>query len=307
MVKPLVDVFKTFNNLVWRDQQLPCIALSYGFSQEHAEQKFIFRDTPLIQSVGRSSQTFRYTIPFRQNIAIKFTDLWTDAFPQFLEACLDRSADTLIDPIHGSIKAKVTQFSYDIQAAQSRDGVDVQVEFVESPDDTAQDAAPRITLDAAKGDAGAFDRQIATVDWAQTVPPEPTVDIFNVVSGLSDQVSANINKIGATLDRIAYQVDKTQDSLEKLGNVKNWSAIQAGKRLKQSCNNSKKLLGAKGKILRTYITPQQITLPVLAVRLQTTTQDLLNLNPSLARSPSVRANTAITYLADNSDGGFIKV
>lgn len=120
----------------WRGIGFPFTGTrDFGFQQEQAQHRFIFRDQQLIESLGRQNPTFRYTIPFREGVQRPpWRNLFTKVYPLFIDACQDRSAGELVDPIHGTFRAKCVSLSESL-SVEGKDGVDVTVEFVFAPED----------------------------------------------------------------------------------------------------------------------------------------------------------------------------
>lgn len=130
-----MDIIAQLQDASWRGIKFPFTGTrDFGFQQDQAQHRFIFRDQQLIESLGRQNPTFRYTIPFRENVRRPpWGNLFTRVYPDFLEACLDRSAGELVDPIHGTIRAKCVSLQESL-SVEGKDGVDVVAEFVFSPE-----------------------------------------------------------------------------------------------------------------------------------------------------------------------------
>lgn len=125
----------------WRGVKFPFQGTrDFGFQQDQAQHRFIFRDEQLIESLGRQNPTLRYSIPFYEGIRqFGWKALFTSVYPSFLAACLDRSAGELVDPVHGTLRAKCVSFAEGLDVGR-QDGVGVQVEFISAPEDSATDA-----------------------------------------------------------------------------------------------------------------------------------------------------------------------
>lgn len=291
-----LDVKSTLIAFSFRGIQVPCISTRYGFSQEAASQKYLFKDEGLIQSLGRTNQTFSYELLFDQAVAIPgYEDLFVSTLAEFIDACKDSSAGVLEDPIHGALPAKCASLSY-VNDSIQRSGIVVSAEFIHAPaDTTSTNPTEIITPLGVSSAAGAFDNLAAKVDWQQEPSPEPTVDILDALTILPNAIDMNINKVAAGMERIRAKMDKVQRSLERVGDVKNWAVWRASQNLKAAAIQTQRNLGADGKLVRQYITKQETTFTGLTKILKNSTQDLLRLNPRLARRTTILANTVVRY------------
>lgn len=294
----MTDVLKQFSPAAWRDIEFPITARDYGFSQQHASHKYIFRDNALIESLGRENPTYRYTIPFREDIAIgRYENLFTAVYPDFLAACQDRSEGILDDPFHGGIQCKCASLREIVDVGR-RDGIDVEVEFIvaPSPSQLLEDLGTRISTRAgAEGMAGALDAEVALVDWQQELPPEPTLDPFSAIASIGDQIAAAGNRIGATMADVAFRAEKAADSVNRLRNPKLAPLAQQARRLAAAALD---LADAPPELTRQigdYIVPAEIGVIALAGRLRMSVEDFLKLNPGLPRTGRVPAGKRVRY------------
>ncbi len=254
----------------------------------------------MLESLGRKAKTFSYKIPFRDGIFLsQYENAFTDIFPLFIVACLDRTAGILVDPILGEQPALVSQFSYDLDALK-KDGVDVDVEFIHAPVDYFK-GDDRPTVQALSTQAADMDNRAATVNWGAQTPPTSFKDPITAITSLSDQITGNVDRMAATLDSVSFKLQKMNQSLQKLGNVKNWSVIRATKNLQATLLDTKQTLGGgpSGKQLHTFITTVPIGVTVLANQLGVSSANLISMNPTLAQSPKVPAGVSVRYFTGN--------
>jgi hypothetical protein len=273
----------------------------YGFTHEQAEKRFLFVAAQIVETIGRKNPTYKYVIPFREDIAKgPWKNLYTQVYPDFLDACLDQSRGVLVDPAHGALPAKCVSLR-EILSVNKRDGVDVEVEFIYSPaeGDVLQDPGATIrTLEGAQASAGALDRAVAKVPFNQQTPPEPTISPLDAVSAVTTQVSVARNKIAAAFADAAFRVEKASASIDKLKDPTNQPIIQQAARLRDA------LIGFEDRAdptgvhpLRRVTTASDLTVSALASKLGMSLDDLVRLNPWLARSPFVPSGTQIRVFA----------
>lgn len=299
----MTDMLRRLEVASWRLIEFPITSRDYGFQQGQARHRFIFRDDEIVESIGRENPTYRYTIPFREDLARgRWQNLFTVVYPQFLEACQDRSRGVLSDPIHSSIKAKCVSLREVMDIAGRRDGIDVEAEFIYAPEqsDLPPDLTHSIdTVQGAEGMAGALDREIDVIHWQGEPPPEPTKDPFSFIASIGDQVEGAQNKITAKLHDAAFRAEKAAAAIDKLKNPRLAPVRQAARRvqaaavglLESGLQNGKR--GAR--VMRTLRVPFATTVLALAAKLGVSTAELLRMNPGLSRSPRVEAGTLVTY------------
>lgn len=298
----MTDVLRNLPSHSFKGIAFPVVQSDFGFSLEIAERKFLFKNDPLPQNLGRKSRTFRYTACFSEDIVRgPYSHLFSQTYSQFQKACADGVTGELLDAVEGVFQAKCSSFSYGVNPSEHRDGIWVEVEFVHDPgeaDETEQQATV-YTLSQTSDQAGALDNLAAKVDWKQEIPPKPFKDPFTAISSAANQINTNISQTAAKLDSVAFKINKMNASLEKLADVKNYPVIRSSNNLKFAVNRTKANLTANGKIVRNLTTSAPVTLSVLAAELKMPIKELLSLNPTLSNSPLVPANTKVKYTASS--------
>jgi hypothetical protein len=287
-----IDVLKDLQRLTWRGISVPVTARTVNFSHDDVRHKFEFRDGQIVESTGVQNYTFRYTVPFRQGIRRgQYANLFTDVLPRFIVACRNRSADTLIDPVLGSFRARVLTFS-DETDVNRRDGDDVTVEFIEAPllNDSAVENE---NANAVKSQALVLDTEVEKVDWEQVESPEPTVNPLSAVAGLGRQIERQGLKLSAALEDTAYRAEQVTDAIDALEDPEAWTIRRSSRRLRDSSlQMAKRAQDPLGNV-KTVTQNYGATLADVASNFGMTLSELLQLNPALARAPFVAANTAI--------------
>lgn len=281
----------------WRGIEFP-IQGERQFSFDHDDQKIriLFRDDQLIESLGRTSPTYTYSIPFREGIARHWVHAFTEIYPRFLEACLDRSRGDLFDPLHGVVPAKCTQFS-EVLSMTKRDGVDVQVSFVKAPlqDEIATPDPGAIlkTLFSAHEAAGAFDRQVKIVHWQQEQPPEPTLNIFDAVTGIGNQLEATEGRFQSAMDDLAFRMEKTDATIRRLKDPSLEPLRRSARRLNLAARRLHESSSTPPNPTMVVRVVGDVGLVALALAYGLTPAELIAQNPGLARQPRVRSGTRI--------------
>lgn len=297
----MTDVLVQLQRASWRGIEFPVLSRGFGFQQENSETKFIFRDKALIESLGQKNPTWRYTIPFREDIAKgPWVNLFTVVYPKFLAACVDRSRAELIDPVHGFKPAKCVSLSETL-SPQRRDGIDVEVEFIEAPPEKPETAVrvPK-TLQGAVGMAGQLDRQLRAVNRQfQKPPPEPKNSPLDALSSVTDQVSVGIDKVTAAFADAAFRVEKSVASLQELKSVSVAPTMLQAKRLQYAILQLEEETDPTGaRVTRRLTTGVDYSIAALSMRLGMSIQELIRLNPFLRRTPLVKAGTELRVTAE---------
>lgn len=282
----------------WRKISFPITGREYGFQQEQAAHRYLFRDDKLIESIGRDNPTYRFTIPFREDITVNgWENLFTVVYPDFLTACQDRTRDTLTDPFHGPIPAKCVSLR-ELMDVNRVDGLDVEAEFIFSPaenDFSSSNLGTQIrTLEGAKAYAMRFDADVAAIPWQQQLPPEPTISPLDLVSTFSDQVDVANNQFAAAFGDSALRAERTAEAIDKLKNPSLEPQRQQARRLREALLSIEDKTDVTGtRPLRKVTNSADRTVSAVAKLLGLTLQELVRLNPTLKRSPLVRAGTEL--------------
>jgi prophage DNA circulation protein len=298
----VTDILKQLIRGSWREIEYPISGREYGFAQEQARHRFIFRDNQLIESLGRESPTYRYTIPFREDIAKgPYENLFTRVYPDFLDACLDRTRGVLTDPVHGSLPAKCVSLR-EILDVNKRDGIDVEVEFIKAPQesDFAENLGTQLrTLEGAKGAAGLFDQELQKIDWKQELPPENTINPLDFASSVGNQIEVAGGQVSAQLADMAFRLEKSVATIDRLRNPNLAPTRQRARRLQGAILALEDRVDITGtKPLRKVEVSANMTISALAAKVNMTVEQLLKLNPHLRRGPLVKAGTEIKVTAD---------
>jgi hypothetical protein len=301
----LVDVLSKLQPASFKGIGFPCSSLDFGFSQEQAEHKFIFRDEALIQKLGRKNKTWRLEIPFRENLFFLpgYEHLYSKTFPDFLVACQDGSPGELVTPDVGTVRAACVSFSYTIDPTK-RDGVDVHVEFISAPLANDQGLVANIpTVEAIAVQAKRLDTAVAATDFnppkshASVPQDRPTgfSDPFSAVTSAADQLSNSRRKSLARIDDTTYRINKMNDSLDRIGDPKNWLLKREANDLINALTRARAHSDSGGKRIRQAFIDRSTPVNVVASKYKMTLPDFYRLNPEFSTQPTVPANSIVRY------------
>ncbi len=295
------DILRQLRPASWREISFPVISRDFGFQHEQSEYRYLFRDEQLVESLGRKNPTYRYTIPFREDIARgPWVNLFTVVYPQFFAACQDRTRGPLVDPIHGGVPVKCSALG-DVVTLGKRDGIDVEVDFIHAPADaeTATIGPQLRGIEGARGMAGALDREIQKIVFPLDLPPEPTISPLDAVSAVTSQIDVGVNRVSAAFGDAAFKIEKATASIKRLKDPTTQPVLQQAARLRNSLLEFEETVDPIGaRPLRRITNTVDRPISALASLLGMGTRELVRLNPVLARSPLVRAGTSLRIFAD---------
>ncbi len=298
----MTDVLKKMQRTGWRFIEFPITSRKFGFQQEQAKHKYIFRDEQLIESLGAENPTYRYTIPFREDIARgPYKNLFTVIYPGFLNACLDRTRGVLSDPVHGDVYVKCVSLSEDLNV-ERRDGIDVECEWIVSPleSELAQDLTTQIkTLQGAADDARKFDDDIKKIDWKQEPSPQATVSPLDFISGIGGQLEVAGGKVTSALADYSFRLEKSVATIDRLKDPNLAPTRQQARRLQAAVLNLEDRTDITGiRPVRRTTTVVNRSFTATAALLGMTVQEFARLNPQFARAPFIKAGSILRSFAD---------
>jgi hypothetical protein len=293
----MANVLKNLPKFKWRGLTVPLTSRKATFEQDDVIHKFEFRDKELLESQGVRNWRFTYTIPFREDI-IKgpYKNLFSSVFPDFVLACRDRTPGILYDPVLGSFRAKVANFS-DETDVHKLDGDDVTVDFIEAPDIGEIDEFVAVHDVTDKVDARSIDSAVKAVNWKQLEPPAASVDALDALDGFLRQVQASGNRYNAALESYKFKLSKIEETVAELRDPTQWPLISATRRARYDALVQALATepgGSKSRIGKRITNGGPISSVAQSVHM--TTEGFIALNQLLARMPLVPQGTEIRFI-----------
>jgi hypothetical protein len=299
MADKTLDVFKLVPRFSWRGVEYPLSGRSTNFAHDSVPHKLEFRNGEFIEQLGAHGLILTYSIPMREGIAVgPYKSLFTRGLLALLRAFQDKSPGELVDPFYGKLRCVPGEWNDDTDIGK-RDGTELRLSFKHSPEIGKQEPELKAEIVSAAGlisEAGALDKEAKTINWEQEPSPEPTVDIFGAVSGISSQITNQADRFAAALDDVAFRLEKTEASLDKLENPQNWRFRDSVRRNREATERIRKNYGDPNKKIQQVVTNSIKTVSSVAKDAGLTVQELLKLNPGLAKAPIVGAGTVIKTL-----------
>jgi prophage DNA circulation protein len=291
----MTDILKQLPNAQWRGLGFPCAGREYGFRHEQARHRYIFVDDELVESIGPENPSYTYRIPAREDLAKgPYKNWYTTVYQSFLNACRDRSVGVLFDPVHGEVQAKCVSLRETLDVGR-RDGVDVEVEFIYAPEEVGS-ATADITLTSvagAKGMAGAFDREVEKIDWQQEPPPKPTLDLFDAVRGIGDQIDLANRRYASQMDNLASKMEATNTRLASLGRPDVEPLRRNARKLALVAHRQHDAAVKPPEQTRIVVLTRDMGVIAAAALYGMAVGEFRAMNPTLGRGPTIKAGTVV--------------
>ncbi len=295
------DVGRLVAPFRWRGVQYPVAARSMSFRHEQIEHKIQYQANDYSEPLGPHSFLFRYTIPMREDIAKgPYVNLFNVGLTKLVRDCRSREPGLIEDPFYGTFRCITVSFeeTFDVN---KRDGTDVQLEFLHSPQFGEGEPLLKdnITgIEGLKSDAGGLEAEVQAADWNQEPSPEGVTDILSQINGIGQKGLRQIDKVSARLDDLAFKLRKIDETASAAENPDNWllrdstrNALDATLRMKD------RLTESPAKKVQRVTTRFAKTISVIAAENGMTIQQLLQLNPSIGKGgPLVPAGVEVKVL-----------
>jgi hypothetical protein len=289
----VTDVFQYLPRFSWRGHEYPVLERNVAFQHENVQHKLAYRNGDLIEQTGARNNTFRYTLALREDIAKgPYRALFTQGLTQLLNDCKNRTPGPLVDPVHGEFTCVPALYD-ETTDNNKRDGADVRVEFVHSPELDEVDQRLEPTITGIVGDAGALNSEIALVSWNQVPSPEPSTDILSAITGVAAQITAQADRFSASLDDLAFRMEKLDKAVDQLENPQVWPLKRSARRVQDAAIQAQKRISDPGKTIVRVTQNYASTVTAVAAGVGMTVVELLKLNGQLARSPLVPTGTVL--------------
>jgi uncharacterized protein YdcH (DUF465 family) len=292
------NAFASLENMQWRDVILPVADWEHRFAHEKAEHHIIYRNGVAIDQLGSQGRTFSYLLPMKQGIARKpFHDAFVDIYFRLYSAFLDKSADTLIDPVHGAILACPGEFNATATTQDGLDGPTVRVTFIEDTpsDGVLPDKVP--SFSKLTRDSNSLDDEVAVVPWDRPTPILPTSDPLSILSGILQQGSRMIEKTQAHFMAVADRANEVEEACEDLDRKgipgTNALRLSARKLRVDSTRLANTPPADVPGLILTMTTEAPKTITDILRETGMDMADLLKMNAGIAKSPIIPAGTQI--------------
>lgn len=277
----------------------------FSFDQGHATHLYPDRDAGFIEGTGRNPSKHQFTALFRNGIAGEKDVLFPTRWQKFIAACADRTTGVLNHPTLGNLKVKCVSCSTKWDPNR-RDGVDVEVSFIETSDEEESNeifnkASPMAAALASAADLDAACADVSPVpEYPDSLSPS-ALETMKALSGSVDMFKRGIGNIGAAIDSTIGGLEQfagTLSSVGELGSDPNVAkALRSLSRCSDALLNLSLTVTSKGKPITQAVTQNDAAADTVASFFGMGLDDFLRLNPRAASKPRIARNTTVFIFA----------
>lgn len=296
-----LDVLSTTPLAKWRDVEFVCGPISWRFDQQHAVHTYPDRDAGYVESTGRNPMTLTFTAIFRRGVVGEGggRNAFPDNFFAFQAACADRTAGQLVHPILGTLKVKCQSFQPNADPMR-RDGVDVEVSFIEATDREDELAAllgQKSALGSAYDGARSFDDAYPNLSPEPPALPESMkpslLDSIKQLSGALAQARLGVGNLISKIDGLANAVSDLTDQISAADDPKNYAAVAALEKVFASLVKLRQEAQKRTRPFRPVILPRGMSVAEAAAQYGTPVSDFCRLNPLVASADLIPPGTQV--------------
>lgn len=301
-----LDVLALMIQPKWRGIEFHCGPWSMEGDHDIAEHKFPDRPAGLMEHTGRNPMRFSFTAYFRNGISGSGTSSlpeYPDNWRQFIAACSDGTTGDLVHPELGPIKVKCKSHKTTCEPGK-RDGVDVEVSFVESPAAEAElDALLKQPSPMGTAIASARDLDDATGDidpipeYPESISPS-LLESMKQLQGAFQQFKLGIGNLTGTLDAYLGGMLELRDTLIANGNpATTVKAILALDKVIDALLQLSQESASKNRPITQAVVQSTTSADIVAGFFATPVDAFLKLNPLAADGPTIAAGSSVFVYA----------
>jgi prophage DNA circulation protein len=291
------DVLAQLLEASWRGISFPTTQVETDGSHNVVQHRRQDRDGWRVENTGRNSYVFRFRIPFINTIAHGDNETWDVLYPvtyrRMLTALEDRTSGPFQHPDYGTRNCKVATYKT-VLDPEFRGGPTMAVELYETVDDGDAIALDQTSTLAIAAEA-AYDLD---AEFLPLTPPPDTgtpggislTDFIKSLGAIADEWDLFKMQIAASINRVTHALEVLE---EKFGGEPGFS--DKTERLISALHAYRQQGLQRARPVSLYIVPRRTTLAAIAQRLRSSVPDLIRLNPELAASLIVPAQTAVRY------------
>lgn len=279
---------------------VPCRMAGLDWEHSLPVRQYPYVDGDGHDNTGRRSASMPVQLLFWNTLVLEQPGiiLFPSVFNQWLERLLDGRAGNLEHPIFGNRRARVARGSAPL-VAEVRDGVTVDVTFIETLDDPEQQipfAGPETSVAAS-----AIAAQAACDEFDIDYPDGQSdgTDLVSAVRGVIGQLDSTATRIDGTLNRVMGNVVRMLDDAEALNDHNAYAAVDNLTTLWAGLKQLKEHLPVQlQRAVGTAVTETTTTLDKIALLRGNKLEDIVNLNPQLLAEPFVLRGVKYKYFLD---------
>lgn len=297
---PNFDVLSQLLECSFRGISFPVDSLDLDLSHDLIQHRRMDRNGARLEDAGLRAAVYNIKAPFCNSIARGPNETWNNLYPdtknKMIDALSDRSTGDFVHPELGLRRCKPASFKTGLDP-NYRSGIVISFTLIE---DTEEDDATLLTTNAnipiGSSSAISLDATIGNLN----PPPDTGLSQFGFASFTDafNQISAVFGTIDLLNKQIIGKIDGVIGCVNKLTNQFDNAVTIFGTapdELISSLLQIQKSALVQDKELGYYITQGKTTLGYLSQKLQNSIQQLIDLNSSLIRYPTVPSQTIVRY------------
>jgi prophage DNA circulation protein len=274
---------------------VPCSAAGFTFRHTQAPRKYPYVDGEGHDHTGREAIPLPVTLHFINTLSLEQPGvvLFPDVYEAWMERLLDGKPALLDHPLRGTVNARVLEGTVEL-AATSTAGVTVNATFVESLDDpteTTESAGTGVSL----AEAEAIAEANASAVGVSYPTGELELGLGDSIASVSGQITSGINSATGQLNQVTSNVEGMIEDCEAIGSA----AYAATDALTAVWEGLKTLAEHAPVQLQQSIgsgtTASDTTLDQIAGDTGNKLSDIIGLNPTLLRLPTVPRGTSYKF------------
>jgi hypothetical protein len=278
----------------WRNlPPAPCGIADFTFSHSQIARKYTYVDVGGDHHTGREPIFFKRTWYFLNTLE---KNLFPDLFERYRNALFDGTSGDFEDPVLGLLRAVVLEGTVKVSPAVTA-GVIVEATFKETRDDIEDGYAFEGAAVSMISVAQAAETAAAAYDINYPDGENEGLSLFDAVNAIESTLfSANLTYTGA-LNKVTGKVEQMIDAVTALNEPAAWPAQQnlltVWTRLKTLEEKATKLATTRpvgGELLIA-----ETTITAFAKKHGNTSKEIIDLNPSALRAPSIPKGTTLRF------------
>lgn len=280
--------------------KFPWSHIRFGTRVRFHEHEMRHTDGASIEKQGLKLWTFKFSIPFDENLNPRYRNLLTLGRDQLMAHFKASDTGTLFCPSFGTINAFADSWDEELEPKRVRSGTRAEISFT-------QDMETAFLLDNLVAQASDVTSLLTTAQSLLTAAGtvmKPSLiaqigDFFDKCIQARDQVDLIGNVVAAKVDAVTIAINQIDQTVNGFRDPTSWPVLQACLNVASSVQQLSADLGADTEPqLRTWRTPFLMAIPDVSQAIYKDTShvfDLLSLN-ALDDAFAIPANTTIKYL-----------
>ncbi len=296
-----MSILSQLRECSFRGISFPIVSIIDTFHQDLAIHKKLDVNGARIEPTGRQPTVYQVRAVFYEHVMPGVNESWgrqalfPTVFQDVKTACETGGPGWLVHPFYGSVRVCPQSWSASL-LAERQDGMMADITFIENTLDDAAEPKSSVTQVASLS-AAQLDIYVPPIMWPVVEKRKTSfTDLCNTITSAFDSVSLLEQRTSGKIDLMVGAVNRVQNSIESFAGTTKAIVSTNCSRLKNAGLALKKVqLTLANKTISNYIVKQNVTIANLANILKNSVEDLITLNPDLARFSTVPVLTYVRY------------